>query len=163
MWTERDGFFGSHGTLNIQGNVVITGNTASGYPDDVYLNDGQVINVTGPLAKGASIGVSTNSPDVSTITSGYATHNGGTDPNTFFHSNSDFKLSANGSGEVTQSGPTGNWIDYRAAEFSHVVGSIYYIESEEELALLSYRVNKGHSFYRKTIVLNRDLNLSAHE
>jgi hypothetical protein len=163
IWTERDGFFGSHGTLNIQGNVVITGNTASGYPDDVYLNDGQVINVTGPLAKGASIGVSTNSPDVSTITSGYATHNGGTDPNTFFHSNSDFKLSANGSGEVTQSGPTGNWIDYRAAEFSHVVGSIYYIESEEELALLSYRVNKGHSFYRETIVLNRDLNLSAHE
>ena len=163
IWTRRDGFFGSHGTLNIQGNVVITGNTADGFPDDVYVDYDQVINVTGPLAEGARIGVSTYDPNVATITSGYATHHGGTDPNTFFSSDSDFKLSVNGSGEVTQSGPTGNWEDYRAAEFSHVEGGTFYIENEEELALLSYRVNHGEPFYQMTFVLARDLDLSAHE
>lgn len=69
------------GTLNMQGANVISDNTASSGSNNVYLYNGKVITVTGSLA-GSSIGITMHT--AGTFTSGYKTHNSGTDPATIF-------------------------------------------------------------------------------
>ena len=54
------------------------------------------------------------------------------------------------------------WDAHRASSFSHVDGNTIYIESEEELALMGYNVQNGTQYQGKTIILNRDLDLSAY-
>ena len=55
-----------------------------------------------------------------------------------------------------------NWNDHRASSFSHTEGNTIYIENEEELALLGYKVTNGTSYAGNVVVLNRDLDLSEY-
>ena len=55
-----------------------------------------------------------------------------------------------------------SWDAHRAGSFSHVDGNTIYIENEAELALLSHDVNERNDYYEKTIILNRDLDLSEY-
>ena len=60
---------------------------------------------------------------------------------------------------------TGNWDDFRASRFSQQSNmlKIITIQSEEELALLSYGINHGElNIDDYTIRLSRDLDMSAH-
>ena len=54
------------------------------------------------------------------------------------------------------------WGEHRAGSFSHVDGNTIYIESEGELAKLARDVNGGNNYLGKTVVLNRDLDLSEY-
>lgn len=81
-------------TLNVNGNVVVSGNTVyndSSKPCNVYLPDGKKINVVGVLKKGdekAQIGISTENPPTLTseiaFTTNYGTYNSGVAPGTYF-------------------------------------------------------------------------------
>ena len=78
IWTG-----GENSTLNMQGNPVVTGNHKGSHVHNVYVSPGKVINVTGAFTAGANIGLTLVGSQ--TLTSGYGTHNGDTDPNTIFH------------------------------------------------------------------------------
>ena len=72
------------GTLNMKGAMTVTGNTGTGgMADNVYLKKGAVITITDSLA-GSNIGINMEKSGV--FTSGYNTHNSGTDPATLFTS-----------------------------------------------------------------------------
>lgn len=59
---------------------------------------------------------------------------------------------------------TENWGEHRSSEFSHVDGNTIYIENEGELALLAHEVtSNGVTYLGKTVVLNRDLDLSEYK
>ena len=68
-------------TLNMCGDNIITGNTANGLGNNVYLKEGSVITVTGSLA-GSSIGIKQQTEG--TFTSGYSTFNSGVKPADIF-------------------------------------------------------------------------------
>ena len=71
------------GTLNIQGAMTVTGNTAGeGMVDNVYLKGEAVITVTGAL-KDSKIGISMED-NTGTFTTGYNTNNSGVNPTTIF-------------------------------------------------------------------------------
>ena len=55
-----------------------------------------------------------------------------------------------------------SWGEHCAGSFSHVDGNTIYIESEEELAKLASDVNNYNNYLGKTVVLNRDLDLSEY-
>ena len=55
-----------------------------------------------------------------------------------------------------------NWDAHRASSFSHVKGGTIYIENEAEFGLMAYNVNSGNDYLGTTIVLNTDLDMSAH-
>jgi len=55
-----------------------------------------------------------------------------------------------------------SWDEHRAGSFSHEDGNTIYIESEAELAKLAHDVNNYNNYRGKTIVLNRDLDLSEY-
>ena len=74
----------------------------------------------------------------------------------YLHFNKSIYLNRNG--KVIET--IGNWIDYRSS-YTHVVDKTIYIESEEELAQLTY--DASHGFTKGyTVVLNKDLDMSAH-
>ena len=55
----------SNATLNVKGNVKVWGNTDASEPanpSNIYLSNGKVINVTGPLASGSELHVTTETP-----------------------------------------------------------------------------------------------------
>ena len=54
------------------------------------------------------------------------------------------------------------WREHMSNSFSHVNGNTIYIESEGELAKLARDVDNGNDYFGKTIVLNRDLDLSMY-
>ena len=156
----------NEGTLYMQGNPVIRGNNNNTETEDVYLPSGKVINVTGAFTAGTYIGICPSGIDA-VVTSGYGTHNAGTDPSTVIFSNLFLStLFQNEDGEVeikqSQNLPTGNWIDYRAESFSNVNGDTIAITSAAEFALMAYNVNTGTDYQGTTFVLNTDLDMSAH-
>ena len=60
---ELGGVYVENGTVNVSGDVTITGNTAKGNTTNVYLPAGKTITVSGALGTGAQIGVTTaNTP-----------------------------------------------------------------------------------------------------
>ncbi len=72
------------GTLNVQGVNIVTGNTTvDNKPNNLFLKTGALLTVTGSLA-GSSIGIKMET--AGTFTSGYNTHNSGTDAATIFTS-----------------------------------------------------------------------------
>ena len=74
----------NYGTLNMRGDIVILNNHKEGALNDLYVPEGKVINVTGTFGSSSSIYLTLAGRQ--TLTSGYSTYNGYTDPNTFFHS-----------------------------------------------------------------------------
>ena len=87
------------GTMNVQGNPVISDNTSNVHgSEDVYVSN--PITVTGAFTQGAHIGVYPCTLNF-VMTSGYGTHNAGTNPDQYFFSNiSYYAISANSSGEA---------------------------------------------------------------
>lgn len=87
------------GTMNVQGNPVITGNTSNVLGnDDIYVSN--PITVTGAFTQGASIGLYPCTLNF-TMTSGYGTHNPGATPDKYFFSNiPSYELTANSDGEI---------------------------------------------------------------
>ena len=98
----------SPGTVQLQGECTITGNTAS-YGNDVYQNQNATFNIqdrpvvddlyltfntfitlTGPLTTGASIGLNAENVEQTHLTLHYPIYHAGTDPNTYFSSNNEF-------------------------------------------------------------------------
>ena len=81
--TEGGGVWNDAGaTLNMQGENVITDNTAEdGVTNNVYLRAGSVITVTGSL-EGSTIGIKKETEG--TFTSGYSAHNSGIKPASIF-------------------------------------------------------------------------------
>ena len=156
----------NNATLKMKGNTVVSGNSGDNGENptsNLYLDADSKIEVTGAFTDGAHIGVNP-AYKTATITSGYGTHNGTTDPNTIFSSDFDpSSFSLNDNGEVVLTLPTGDWTDYRANDFSHKEGSTIYIENEAELALVVYNVSNGNNYVSTTFVLNTDLDMSAHE
>ncbi len=87
------------GTMNVQGNPVISDNTSNVHgSEDVYVSN--PITVTGAFTEGAHIGVYPCTLNF-VMTSGYGTHNAGTTPDQYFFSNIPYyAISANSSGEA---------------------------------------------------------------
>ena len=87
------------GTMNVQGNPVISDNTSNVHgSEDVYVSN--PITVTGAFTQGAHIGVYPCTLNF-VMTSGYGTHNAGTNPEQYFFSNIPYyAISANSSGEA---------------------------------------------------------------
>lgn len=87
------------GTMNVQGNPVISDNTSNVHgSEDVYVSN--PITVTGAFTQGAHIGVYPCTLNF-VMTSGYGTHNPGTTPDQYFFSNIPYyAISANSSGEA---------------------------------------------------------------
>ena len=56
---ELGGVYVENGTVNVSGDVTITGNTAKGNTSNIYLPAGKTITVSGALGTGAKIGVTT--------------------------------------------------------------------------------------------------------
>jgi hypothetical protein len=80
--TNGGGVF-SYSNINLSGNPAINSNTVNGSANNLYLNGSDTkINVTGSLS-GANIKVTLQTRN-RVITSGYNTHNSGTDPATIF-------------------------------------------------------------------------------
>ena len=71
------------GTLNMQGNPIVSDNHNGSALNNLYLTAGKTVNVTGAFTKGASIGISAANTNVA-ITSGYKKYNAGKDPATVF-------------------------------------------------------------------------------
>ena len=71
------------GTLNMQGNPIVSDNRNGTALNNVYLPAGKTVNVTGAFTQGASIGISAASTNVA-FTSGYKKYNAGKDPATVF-------------------------------------------------------------------------------
>jgi hypothetical protein len=87
------------GTMNVQGNPVISDNTSNVHgSEDVYVSN--PITVTGAFTQGAHIGVYPCTLNF-VMTSGYGTHNPGTTPDQYFFSNIPYyAITANSSGEA---------------------------------------------------------------
>ena len=77
-------FSRKEGTLNIKGAVNVSDNMVNGANQNIYLQSGKLINVTGSLA-GSSIGIYLDG-GTGTFTSGYDVYNNGVDPSTLFFS-----------------------------------------------------------------------------
>jgi len=102
----------ANATLKMQGAITVTGNTANeGVVENVYLNGGGVINVTGSLA-GSQIGISMQTPGI--FTEGYKLHNDA-NPATLFSSDLDPYLQVSASGD-------------EVCLAQQTEGSVYYIE-----------------------------------
>ena len=91
------GIFCSGGTFGISGSPVITGNTAGGAADDVFVNNGSTITVAGALTVNAKIGVRQSEPDGSAFTSGL---NGKGTASNFISNDSDYTVQLNSIGEA---------------------------------------------------------------
>ena len=74
-------------TLNMQGTITVTGNTASGVTNNIFLKTDAVITATGALT-GSQIGVNLEN-EIGTFTSGYKKNNDGVDPATIFKADKD--------------------------------------------------------------------------
>lgn len=87
------------GTMNVQGNPVISDNTSNVHgSEDVYVSN--PITVTGAFTEGAHIGVYPCTLNF-VMTSGYGTHNAGTTPDQYFFSNIPYyAITANSDGEI---------------------------------------------------------------
>ena len=87
------------GTMNVQGNPVISDNTSNVHgSEDVYVSN--PITVTGAFTKGAHIGVYPCTLNF-VMTSGYGTHNAGTPIDQYFFSNIPYyAITANSDGEA---------------------------------------------------------------
>lgn len=76
----------NEGTLNMSGAIVAADNTGeNGKPDNVYLAESRVINVTGAFTVGAAVGV-TLEGGTGYITSGYSAYSGSIAPDSVFSS-----------------------------------------------------------------------------
>lgn len=53
------GIYQNNGQLKLSGNPVVTGNTVSGKANNVYLPSGKTLTISGVMASGASVGVTT--------------------------------------------------------------------------------------------------------
>lgn len=91
----RGGGIYSHGTINLQGAVIVYGNT----PNNLYLAGNDIINIQGALAEGASIGVSQENYD-EPFTTGYGKFNGYTGMDKYFHSDANSSTVENRGGEA---------------------------------------------------------------
>ena len=153
----------NNATLNMSGNPVITGNTGpDNRKDNVYLENGKVITVTDAFTEGAEVGVTPYNRTGGVVTSGYNVYNPETVPRYIFSSDiAGYNAVKNDDGEVLIN-IIGNWIDYRSESYSHEDGNTIYIESEAEFARLAWDINQGNNV-NKTIILNKDLDMSAHD
>ena len=153
----------NNATLNMSGNPVITGNTGpDNRKENVYLENGKVITITGAFTEGAEVGVTPYNRTGGVVTSGYDVNNPETVPRYIFSSDiAGYNAVKNDDGEVLIN-IIGNWIDYRSESYSHVDGNTIYIESEAEFARLAWDINQGYNV-NKTIILNKDLDMSAHD
>lgn len=105
----------SNGTLNMQDNVTITGNTREGgVAQNVFLKSGKMITMTGPFTDGAQVAVFLDAGS-GKFTSGYGTHNPGTDPSIYFTADLINQRVTLSEGE---------------AMLSSLEGTVYYIERE---------------------------------
>ena len=153
-----------NGTLNMQGNPVISGNTSNANgDDDVYLKNDHNITVTGAFTEGAHINVLSETP-TAVIASGYSTYNAGTDPNHIFVSKLGYHMKLDADGNVIQNVPVGKWTDdgNYSNSFSHEGNWTVWIHNEAEFARLARYWNQ-YSYYCCNIILEADLDMSAHE
>jgi hypothetical protein len=105
----------NNGTLNMQGNVTITGNTREdGVPQNVFLKSGKMITMTGSFTDGAQVAVFLEAGS-GKFTSGYGTHNSGTEPSTYF------------TADIINQSVT---LSEGEAMLSSLEGTVYYIERE---------------------------------
>ena len=95
------GAINNDGTLRMQGKIIISDNKLGDQKNNLYLNPGTMIEVTGSLA-GSNIAIGMEKLGV--FTSGYKNNNSGTDPSTIFKSDRDVFFMATLSGnEATMS------------------------------------------------------------
>lgn len=81
--------------FKIQGDLNVIGNGKS----NIYLDDGEIIKVTGPLTQNARIGVSLKTIH-GTFTSGYSNWHSGEDPANYFVPEDSYSVIPNGKGEA---------------------------------------------------------------
>lgn len=86
---SNGGVYVNGGTFSVSGSTVVSGNTFNAKPQNVVLKnvDNDVINISGPLTAGASIGVTLLDgvdPTTGVITSGWTTYMGSADPAAYF-------------------------------------------------------------------------------
>lgn len=166
----------SKGTLNMKGVITITGNlsgnTTGVYADggtasDLYLVDGAVVTVTGPLNDGtkeSKIGISAEQMGV--ITSGYKAMTGATTVKYFFADGTGNKLTADEELSIQKIETDGkSWLDFKGENMPRYENGVLYIESAEDLAWLAYEYKDSHLIYYDTgdIVQTVDIDLSAHD
>ena len=95
------GVYIDSGSFNVSGDVSVTNNKKGTADNNVFLNTGRVINVTGDLSEDAALGITTSAKptydDPVTLTSGYT----GDDPATVFSSdNSLYSVGKNTDGQA---------------------------------------------------------------
>ncbi len=73
------------GILKMRGNPVVSGNTAGGNSNNVYLPTGKTITVNGAFTDGANVYVKIYNDVTGAFTSGYSTNNASIDPATVFN------------------------------------------------------------------------------
>ena len=83
--TNNYGGIWMNGTLKMSGNPIVSGNTANGNSNNVYLPSGKTITVNGAFTEGANVYIKTYNDVTGAFTSGYSTNNASTDPATVFH------------------------------------------------------------------------------
>lgn len=91
------GIFYSGGTLSLSGTPVITGNTAGGVSNDLFINGENKLTIAGKLTDDAKIGVCTSAPRNDAFTEGL-NENGGA--NNFISNDGDYKVELDGNGEA---------------------------------------------------------------
>ena len=83
----------------IEGELIVDGNTVSSNGQEIYLRTGQSLALSGALTGSAKIGVTMND-NVGTFTSGYNTYHSGTDPADYFYSPDGFDVTLDSNNEA---------------------------------------------------------------
>lgn len=91
-------FTNTHGSLNISGSPIVSGNTAKSEDNDIYLIDNQIINVTGTLDANAKIGIREKSPDTETAFTTGLSGNG--NASNFFSNHAGYRVTLNEDNEA---------------------------------------------------------------
>ena len=108
------GIYLEDGTLKVTGSPVVYGNKTPGNTsNNIYLETGRIITVTGKLNAGTKLGItSAATPSIETpvtVTSGYGTHNSGVNPSTYFIGD-EYGVTFNTAGTEAIITPTGGHI-----------------------------------------------------
>lgn len=136
---------GDSETTDIEGAIVVLDNDPSGKGEDIYLRKGQRLNLSGPLAEGARLGV-TIEEGLGTFTTGYKTSNGDAEPTSYFCSPEGWKTVLSDGGEVSFDGKP--WKkDYEFSfsnSKSNFTGRYEMLDSDyEKLCAYAERCGKG--------------------
>ena len=96
-WATNSGGIRNDGTLEMQGMIVVQDNVSADEPlhNNVFLESGEVITLTGALTEGSDIGMTFRTPN-NALTQNDSTYHPNTDPEDFFFTDGDCKLRVKG-------------------------------------------------------------------